>query len=112
LKINAGALDWLKSQPWPGNIRELKNLIERTVLVTNKNTLEIDDFSRHYRAYQQKPSTGNLPPVGSATLDGMEKSMIKQALKFHENNISKAARSLGLSRSALYRRMEKHGLDK
>jgi DNA-binding NtrC family response regulator len=112
LTINAGALDWLKSLPWPGNIRELKNLIERTVLVTNKNSLDIENFSKHYQVHRQKPSSKNLPPVGSATLDEMEISLITQALKFHENNISKAAKSLGLSRSALYRRMEKHGLDK
>ena len=82
------------------------------MLVTNKDTLDIDDFSKHYQIYPKKPASKNLPPVGSATLDDMEISLIKQALKFHDNNISKAAKSLGLSRSALYRRMEKHGLDK
>jgi len=112
LTITAEALDWLKNLPWPGNIRELKNLIERAVLVTNSDALEINDFSKHYRVHPQKPSAGSLPPVGSSTLDEMEISLIKQALKFHANNISRAAKSLGLSRSALYRRMEKHGLDK
>jgi len=112
LTINPEALDWLKNLPWPGNIRELKNLIERAVLVTNGDALEINDFSKHYRVHPQKPSAGSLPPVGSSTLDEMEISLIKQALKFHANNISRAAKSLGLSRSALYRRMEKHGLDK
>lgn len=112
LTVTRGALEWLKNLPWPGNIRELKNLIERSVLVTNKDSLDIDDFAKHYQTYRQKPAAGSLPPVGSATLDDMEISLIKQALKFHNNNISKAAKSLGLSRSALYRRMEKHGLDK
>ena len=112
LTITRGALEWLKGLPWPGNIRELKNLIERSVLVADKNTLDIDDFSKQYQVYQKRPSEKNLPPVGSATLDDMEISLINQALKFHDNNISKAAKSLGLSRSALYRRMEKHGLDK
>lgn len=112
LSITSAALDWLKCLPWPGNIRELKNLIERTVLVTNGNSLDIDDFSKQYQVHRQKPTPGSLPPIGSATLDEMELSLIKQALKFHDNNISKAAKSLGLSRSALYRRMEKHGLDK
>ena len=112
LTITPDALDWLKNLPWPGNIRELKNLIERAVLVTSGDSLDINDFSKHYRVHPQKPPAGSLPPVGSATLDEMEISLIKQALKFHENNISQAAKSLGLSRSALYRRMEKHGLDK
>lgn len=112
LTITPEALDWLKNLPWPGNIRELKNLIERAVLVTNGDALDIVDFSKHYRVHPQKPTAGSLPPVGSSTLDEMEISLIKQALKFHANNISRAAKSLGLSRSALYRRMEKHGLDK
>jgi DNA-binding NtrC family response regulator len=112
LRITRGALEWLKDLPWPGNIRELKNLIERSVLVTNKDILDIDDFTEHYHIHRKKPVEKNLPPVGSATLDDMEISLIKQALKFHDNNISKAAKSLGLSRSALYRRMEKYGLDK
>ncbi len=112
LRVTRGALEWLKDLPWPGNIRELKNLIERSVLVTNKDALDIDDFAGHYHVHRKKPVEKNLPPVGSATLDDMEISLIKQALKFHDNNISKAAKSLGLSRSALYRRMEKHGLDK
>jgi DNA-binding NtrC family response regulator len=112
LRVARGALEWLKDLPWPGNIRELKNLIERSVLVTNKGVLDIDDFAEHYHVHHKKPVEKNLPPVGSATLDDMEISLIKQALKFHDNNISKAAKSLGLSRSALYRRMEKYGLDK
>jgi len=112
LKVTRAALEWLKDLPWPGNIRELKNLIERSVLVTNKDILEIDDFAEYYHVHRKRPVEKNLPPVGSATLDDMEISLIKQALKFHDNNISKAAKSLGLSRSALYRRMEKYGLDK
>jgi len=112
LTITPDALEWLKNLPWPGNIRELKNLIERAVLVTSGASLDLNDFSKHHRVHPQKPPAGSLPPVGSATLDEMEISLIKQALKFHENNISQAAKSLGLSRSALYRRMEKHGLDK
>lgn len=111
LSITANAMTWLKGLSWPGNIRELKNLVERTVLVSMSKSLDIDDFSKHFQAQPQKTTSGKLPSVGSISLDDLELSMVKQALAFYNNNISKAANSLGLSRSALYRRMEKFGLN-
>ncbi len=111
LLVTKNALNWLKDLPWPGNIRELKNLVERTVLVTNKNILDTDDFINQYQASPKKKDNMNLPAVGSMTIEEMEESMIKKALGFHKNNMSKVAKSLGLSRSALYRRLEKYGIN-
>ncbi len=111
LSITANAMTWLKSLSWPGNIRELKNLIERTVLVSKDKSLDIDNFSKHFQTQPQKTTSGKLPSVGSISLDDLELSMVKQALEFYNDNISKASKSLGLSRSALYRRMEKFGLN-
>ncbi len=110
ITVSQPALNWLKSLAWPGNIRELKNLVERTVLVSSKDVLEIEDFSEHLQSGPNKQAKSSLPAVGSMTLEEMEVTMIKKALAFHKNNISKAARSLGITRSALYRRMEKFGL--
>ena len=110
LQISPAAMNWLQTLPWPGNIRELKNLVERTVLLTTHDTLEIGDFQRHYELSPRQEGTDNLPAVGTVTLEEMEKSMIKRAMQFHQGNISKVARSLGLSRGALYRRLEKYGL--
>ena len=111
LEITRYAVNWLKNLSWPGNIRELKNLIERTVLVSRNDSLDVDDFSKQYQSQAPKTDGSDIPPVGTKTLDDLEISMIKQALDHFDNNISKAAKSLGLSRGALYRRMEKYGLD-
>jgi len=110
LSVSQNALKWLKNLQWPGNIRELKNLVERTVLVTNKNILETDDFINQYQTSPKKQGDFNLPAVGSMTIDEIEETMIKKALEFHKNNMSKVAKSLGLSRAALYRRLEKYGI--
>jgi two-component system, NtrC family, response regulator len=110
LKISNSAIKWLAELPWPGNIRELKNLVERTILVTNKNLIDVEDFIEHLQKGPNKSAKNSLPAVGSLTLEEMEISMIKKALEFYEGNLSKVAKSLGLSRAALYRRLEKYGL--
>lgn len=111
LAIRPRALEWLKELPWPGNIRELKNLVERTILVSGKEKLDIDDFFAQLQTTPRHKGTGNLPAVGSMTLDDMEKAMILKAVEFHDGNLTRVARSLGISRGALYRRMEKYGME-
>ncbi|MEJ8800580.1 sigma-54-dependent transcriptional regulator [Pontibacter sp. H249] len=107
LKIGQRALLWLKSLHLSGNIRELKNLVERTVLVAEQPVLEAEDFQAQAQQSPSKPGDRTLPAVGSMTLDEMEASMIKKSMDHYHNNISKVARALGLSRAALYRRLEK-----
>lgn len=102
LSVSPSAMRWLQHLPLPGNIRQLKNLVERTILVTPKDLLEIDDFTPQL---ERAPSA----PTGSfQTLESMEVEMIKRALEFHKNKISRAAKALGITRSALYRRLEKY----
>jgi DNA-binding NtrC family response regulator len=110
LRISNPAIEWMKRLSWPGNIRELKNLVERVILVSNKDVIELEDFTAEYQSGPQKTSKTSIPEVGSMTLDEVEKNMVIKALKHYDNNISKAAKSLGLSRAALYRRMEKFGI--
>ena len=110
IEVGKTAVEWLMDLPWSGNIRELKNLVERTMLITDKDKLEADDFLARQQNSPQRNIGDALPAVGSMSLEEIEVSMIKKALLFHQNNISKAAKSLGLSRSALYRRMEKFGI--
>ena len=110
LAVSPRALAWLSTLPWPGNIRELKNLTERTVLVANRDDLDIDDFKEQFHPAPSRGHGDELPAVGIFTLDEMEKSMILKALEFHGHNVSKVARALGLSRAALYRRLEKYGI--
>jgi DNA-binding NtrC family response regulator len=107
LSISADAMRWLKALPLPGNIRQLKNLVERTVLVSSNNDLQLVDFQSQYTPLVKKDSTTTLPDVGTMTLEEMETRMIRRAMDFHKGKISRVAKSLGLTRSALYRRLEK-----
>lgn len=111
LQVSDGALDWLSEQRFPGNIRQLKNLVERAVLVSPHDILEQSDFAMHYREKAKSPEKLNLPEVGEISLEEMEKMMVLKAMDHHQQNISKAARSLGLTRAALYRRLTKYGIE-
>jgi len=108
--ISDAALKWLQSQHWPGNIRQLKHLIERTVLVTDDPVLEPDHFRRTIQMDQGEGAKDHLPPVGSMTMGDVEKSMIIKSIDFHDGNLTRVAKSLGLSRAALYRRLDKYGI--
>ncbi len=107
LSISPDAMQWLKALSLPGNIRQLKNLVERTVLVSSNNDLQLIDFQTQYTPSVKKGTATTLPEVGSMTLEEMEISMIRRAMEFHKGKISRVAKSLGLTRSALYRRLEK-----
>ena len=111
LKVSTRALHWLREQPLPGNIRELKNLVERAVLVSGKEELGPEDFQENVlRLPTPSSSQSALPTPGTMTLEELEAQMIRQSLAHYEGNISRVAKALGLSRGALYRRFEKHGI--
>ena len=112
LEIDAEALGWLQALPWPGNIRQLKQLVERTALMSSGTVLGTADFEA---ALAMQPAegpggAGGLPAPGTMTLDELERSMILRCMEHYKGNISRVAQALGLSRAALYRRFEKHGL--
>lgn len=110
LQISDAALNWLQSLTWQGNIRQLKQLIERAILVSSKDILEVEDFLLPLEMETSEASKDALPDVGRMTLDDMEKAMILKSLKHYDGNISRVAEALGLSRAALYRRFEKYGI--
>lgn len=110
LQLSAAAMKWLKTLQLQGNIRQLKNLVERTVLLSGKDMLDIADFQRNLTGNPQPLASKVLPEVGTITLDEMEVQMITKAMQFHQNKVSKVARSLGITRFALYRRLEKYGI--
>jgi len=110
LNLTRNAVKWLQQLPLPGNIRQLKNLVERSVLVSRKDILDVEDFRSQQELSPGKTGNLQLPQVGALTLDEVEVLMIKRALEFHKNKVSKAAASLGLTRSSLYRRLDKHNI--
>ncbi len=108
LHASPEALAWLAQQNFPGNIRQLKNLVERTLLIHPGPRLEAQDFQRQYRQELQKKNTIELPEVGQVSLEEMEVMMIRKTLEFYQNKVALAARALGVTRSSLYRRLQKY----
>lgn len=105
-KINDGALTRMHKHPWPGNIRELQHAIERAVILSNGSVLQPEDFNF-------TPSSGKEDgqlALEQYNLEEVEKLLIRKVLKKYNGNITQAASELGLTRSSLYRRLEKYGL--
>lgn len=110
ISFTPDAFEWLQSLPFPGNIRELKNLVERTLLICGKNRIGADEL-RSQTITREKPSD-TRDFLRNATLDDLEAQTIRETIEQHHGNLSRAALALGISRAALYRRIEKYGLDK
>lgn len=110
LTVTHDAMKWLQKLELPGNIRELKNLVERTILVTKKDCLGENDFQSQAEVKTKKKDALQLPEVGSLTLEEMEIQMIHKAMDFHKNRISRVAKALGITRNTLYRRLEKYNI--
>ena len=109
--LTPAALDWLGAQSWPGNIRQLRQVLERTLLLAGKPVLDVADFRDDGRLRGEDPhDTAVSSAASGTTLEQAERDLIRRVLAQHEGNISRVAKALGLSRAALYRRLEKHGL--
>lgn len=108
-EFSADALQFLTRLPFLGNIRELKNLVERTILVSGKPILDASDFDAQYLR-QDEPKAAAGSAFAGMTLDEIERQTILQALERYKGNLSQVAMALGISRAALYRRLEKYGI--
>lgn len=106
LKISDAAAARMHKHPWPGNIRELQHAIERAVILSNSPVLQPEDFNLTASSAKED---GQLS-LEQYNLEDVEKLLIRKVLKKHNGNITQAASELGLTRSSLYRRLEKHGL--
>ena len=95
----------LRAYDWPGNVRELDHAVERAVLLARLDSLEPADFSLVQPAGRAGP-----PGTSPMNLEELERETIRQALARHDGNVSLAAKALGLSRSALYRRLQRYGI--
>jgi len=104
--VPAEVMEQLVKHDWPGNVRALRHAAERAVIMADGSAYRLDDFPLPARPEVTVISMTS----GSLNLDQLERQMVERALRMHHFNISLAAAELGLSRGALYRRMEKHGL--
>ena len=104
--FDAGAMQALREHPWPGNVRELDHAIERAVLLSSSPMIRGVDLG-----LRAASSLGGTLRLEEMSLEEVEKHLIQRMLARHGGNVSKAADALGLSRSALYRRLQKFGLE-
>ncbi len=104
-RISNEAMNKLNQYHWPGNVRELQHAIERALIMSDSNTLQADDF-----ILSSQPKKSDELEIQTYNLDEIEKNVIMKVMKQNRGNISQAAAELGLTRTSLYRRMEKYGL--
>jgi transcriptional regulator with PAS, ATPase and Fis domain len=102
MKLSAETLAKLERYLWPGNVRELQHAMERAVIMSDARLLKPQDF---FLKETKQPKAQEL-----LNLDDLETTAIKKALHKNDHNISRAAKELGLSRAALYRKIEKYGI--
>jgi len=100
--FDESAMAALLAHAWPGNVRELEHAVERAVLVTRERRVGAADLGLR--------GASGAATLDQLTLDEVERVLIQKALDRHAGNVSDAAKALGVSRSALYRRIERHGL--
>ncbi|MEP6491376.1 MAG: sigma-54 dependent transcriptional regulator [bacterium] len=101
--FDPGAMQLLLAHPWPGNIRELDHAVERAVLLAQGDQVRAVDLGL-------RMTSSPAPRLEDLPLEDVEKMLIQKALSRYEGNVSRAAQALGLSRSALYRRIASYGL--
>jgi DNA-binding NtrC family response regulator len=102
-RFDPAALQALLQYAWPGNVRELEHTVERAVLMCRTHEIQSADLALS----SQRPSSQGLEDL---SLEAVEAMLVRKALQRYQGNVSQAAEALGLSRGALYRRMEKYGV--
>jgi DNA-binding NtrC family response regulator len=102
-ELDAGGMRALLAHPWPGNVRELRHAVERAVLMATGATVTAEDLN--LRTSAEAPAG-----IDEMTLEEAERHLIRKALARADGNVSRAAEALGVSRSALYRRLQYYGL--
>jgi DNA-binding NtrC family response regulator len=101
--LSPEAMDALLAHAWPGNVRELEHVVERAVLLGHGDRIEEADLGL-------RPATGPTTALDHLTLEQAERQVIERAIRRAAGNVNEAAKALGLSRSALYRRLQLHGI--
>jgi DNA-binding NtrC family response regulator len=111
LSLTPAAGEWLSRRDWPGNVRQLRQTLERAVLVVERQKIDVADLESLRELETRREGEDDLPAAGRMTLDEIERAMIAKCLERHGRNLTRVSEALGLSRAALYRRLRKYGLD-
>ena len=106
------ALELLQRQPWQGNVRELRNVVERVLILTEGDPIAARELRVALPA-GRSPRPGEVPSEGALrdAVEAFERDVIRERLRLHAGHVTNAARSLGLERSHLYKKCQKLGLD-
>jgi DNA-binding NtrC family response regulator len=104
MKVDKNVIVKLKKYNWPGNIRELQHAVERAVILSEEKNIQTPDLFISGSVLPTEPENQ------MRTLDDMEKQFIIQSLANHDGHVSNTAKTMGMTRTALYRRMKKHGI--
>jgi len=107
--ISREAMAWIMSHPWEGNVRELRNTVERAVAVSRRRVISKQELRVPGAARPAAAPTGELAPAELISLDELERRQIRRVLEMTGGNRERAAKALGLSRSTLYRRLSELG---
>ncbi|WP_370977811.1 sigma-54-dependent transcriptional regulator [Agaribacterium sp. ZY112] len=113
-RLSPDALKQLCAYAWPGNVRELAHAVERALILSDDDILNVSDFLAQSRSYLDQTETKadfferDDGLLSDCNLERVEKMAIEQAIKKHKGNISHAAQELGITRASLYRRIKKY----
>ena len=105
LNFSADTIKKLENYDWPGNVRELQHSIERAIILCDSNTLNPSDFP-----FSAREETKDNFSMGTHNIEEMEKNLIRKIMLKYDGNVTKAAKELGITRTSLYRRIDKYGL--
>ncbi|MGE5278539.1 MAG: sigma-54 interaction domain-containing protein, partial [Acidobacteriota bacterium] len=108
VRLTPEALHHLQAHSWPGNIRELRNVLERAALSCEKSVLEPEDLGFDFERHIGRGSSDEVPI--SMTLEEAERRLIERTLREERGRVDRAAERLGISRSSLYQRIQRHGI--
>ncbi len=111
-QLSADVMECLKLYSWPGNIRELENIIERCVVISSGTMIHMDSLPIEVREARMKsnPEAGKSEPVLNSAIDSIEKEVIQKAMAECGGNKTKAALVLGISRRSLHRKLQKYAM--
>ncbi len=109
--VSAAAMAWLRAQPWPGNVRQLANCIERAMILCDGARLELRHVAAGAHAPEAAAAAAIALPPGGVSLDEVERTLLQQALARSGGNKVQAAKLLGLTRNTLRYRLEKYALE-
>ena len=110
-EISQDAMRRLESYSWPGNVRQLRNVLERILLLKDEGPIELTDLPPEIQGAETDGKSSLILPPSGLSLDELERELIAQALERTDGNKTGAARLLGLSRDTLRYRLEKYGID-